>query len=333
MEKKKVPFSVHAARWSVILPICMFFLNLAMSHSQRHWERHEIFIEGTIRLALHVGGIVLAILALRGIKIHGPQRIRGFAVTGLILNSIILILMLSLIPVMMRVKTAFSKDVSESQMNAFMATLKEDVNQIQTKGTVPVRTFSDEQYGSLTPILYLVNDNMVSQMRASQEFNRKTGHIDIGSYLEATRLIDPNSIAFSRENVLILQKSYQELLLTIKEQTNTSLKKLNDLDMSLEIKRGFFEGYMDSKIRESKYLEEMKLAHFNYTQAIINLLSFMETKTKVCSVEEDCIVFDQDADCDQFNELFTRMVGLETQLLNLAEQSQQYIQKTIDEMP
>lgn len=326
MEEKK-PFAMRAARWSVILPLGTIAVNFIINGFQGVPPRGFILVLGIVYLFVYLFGIILAIVALRGMKSHGAEGIRGPAIAGLGLNVLILAFMLCWIPAMARVKSYVEQN-SDPKVRAGIAILKEDAIAMQTSGTVPERTFTVEEHGSAAPVFQLMNDNMVEQSRLLQEFHVKTGHIDIASGLEAPRLLDLHAIADTRRQVLILQNAYQEFASKITEQGAATCKQVMAMPVSGAFKNGFVDGYMDKKLEEGKVLAQIKQLHFAYTESILELLSFMEAKAGVCSLKEGYLIFEDDADEEVFNSLFAKIVQSEEQINGISILAQENIQES-----
>lgn len=315
MEKRKLPFAVHAARWSVLIPVLLIFFNLYISQSGRNWELHQSLIVSFVAVGLYIAALILASLALRGMKVHGSK---GWAIAGLIINGFFIV-GLALVLVTLQALPSRLK----GRDDAYIAMLKEDLMKIQAGQIVEHRSFSVDIDGAWAPGLQVMNDYMVELADAGQDYYQKVAHIDIGLFLEPDRLIDPNSIAFSKQQVAFLQTAYQEFIANGQVMQLTMGSRLQQLDLPDELKSEFIDGFMESVKQDEKLMTKLKKIHYDYTQSVIQLLTFMENKTDVCVIEDGYLVFDCDDDLKAFNQRYDRVVELGDTLLNMAAQVQE----------
>lgn len=319
MEKKKTPFAVRAAQLSVLLPLGAFLFNYFTQDFKHFWQAFHQGLFVCYVLVL-VAGAGLAVRALFGIKTHGPAGIRGLAVAGLLINSGLLVLVAILMPALARVR-AHAGRISDAQMRSVAQMFKDDLMQFQTSGTVPVRTFTEQEYGAAAPVMQLANDNMRAIGGLSDAYALKVAGIDVAQCLQPQCLIDPEIVAASRSKMERLQASYQEFTDAVLKQETTVLQQLDALSVPSQVKDGFLDGFFEAKKDQTKIMEALRQVHFQYTAAVIDLLDFMADHCDACTVEDDLLVFEQDADCDEFNRLFECIQGLEVQLLNAAGQA------------
>ena len=328
--ENKTPFAVHAARSSVIIPVILFIFNKAGHQIIASWGLTSGMIWGGIGLSLYLIALGLAIAALVGIKKHGSKGILGFAITGIIINGFVLMMMGLLMPALAKIKAS---QISQADQDVFFKNIKLDMIQMQETGTVTARTFTIEKDGKLAPLLQLINDGMVNQMKLSQAYNEKIEHVDIALYLEPEQLIDPNALAYSQSQVLLLQTSYQEFMSELTSQAKTTLQKMKLLDYPMAFKRGFITGYQDNEANTILTCDRLKESHFNFTQAVLTLLAFMEEKKELCELQDGYLIFELDEDLEQFNKLYDQIAALEEAMLNSANQAMDYVQETIDTVP
>lgn len=102
-EAKRKPFAVHAARWSLIAPAIAIVCGLVVERlvPVLHPAARPVSM---ILVSLFVIGLVLAIVALAGMRKHGRKGIFGKALVGVIINGLILTLMAALVPPLMKIK-------------------------------------------------------------------------------------------------------------------------------------------------------------------------------------------------------------------------------------
>ena len=96
----KKPFAVQAARASFLAPIIAFVCGIvvkgAIVNSHMQIPRIVNIITGSCGCLLILLGFVLGIVALFGIRRHGKKEILGYAIAGLCINGIIIIMMINL---------------------------------------------------------------------------------------------------------------------------------------------------------------------------------------------------------------------------------------------
>lgn len=101
-------FAAQAALISLLTPVIAFGINLfgqvvVTAQPQQYQFYARVGLAG-IGAVLLFAGLILAVIALCGMKVHGRKGIFGKAVSGLILNSFLILLCLALIPVLMKAK-------------------------------------------------------------------------------------------------------------------------------------------------------------------------------------------------------------------------------------
>ncbi len=77
---QRQPFARWAAKLSLLLPLAAFFLSLVSPHA--HLRETKIIV-GCLGVLVVLAGLVLALVALRGMRRHGRKGILGFALAGI----------------------------------------------------------------------------------------------------------------------------------------------------------------------------------------------------------------------------------------------------------
>jgi hypothetical protein len=106
-EKQENPFAKRAARYSIYAPIAAVLLNWLSNSVGMETAQMKLII-GSIIIALFIIGLVMAVIALIGMRKHGKKGILGYAVAGLLINGLVIAGTITLIPALTKVKKAVS---------------------------------------------------------------------------------------------------------------------------------------------------------------------------------------------------------------------------------
>jgi multisubunit Na+/H+ antiporter MnhC subunit len=86
----KPPFAKQAARFSAFTPLAALVVNM-VGNGVAQGNRTMATIFSILGGLLIVAGIVLGIIALFGVRRHGRKGILGFAITGIAINTFLVV--------------------------------------------------------------------------------------------------------------------------------------------------------------------------------------------------------------------------------------------------
>lgn len=133
-EKQRIPFAKRAARYSIYAPIAAVILNW-VSYAVEVKTLQTQLIIASIGIALFVAGLILAIIALLGMRKYGKQGILGFALAGLLINGFIVASTIVLLPVLKKAAQAQREALgySEQELQSFPDVIPDSIRIIDKK--------------------------------------------------------------------------------------------------------------------------------------------------------------------------------------------------------
>jgi hypothetical protein len=114
---KRLPFARRAARLSLIAPLIAVAIYAVMPDPRL---RETKLIVGGAQLAAVVAGFILAIVALRGIRVHGREGIRRPAIAGLVVNGVLILLNIAAFIILLPALTKVARVVNAGYTRAEM---------------------------------------------------------------------------------------------------------------------------------------------------------------------------------------------------------------------
>lgn len=87
---EKPPFAKQAAKLSAFFPLAAIGIQIVGTGSANGDSRAMLLFSGIGTLII-ISGIVLGVIALFGIRRHGFKGIFGFALTGLVINTFLIV--------------------------------------------------------------------------------------------------------------------------------------------------------------------------------------------------------------------------------------------------
>ncbi len=123
-EASNVSFAKRAAKFSILAPVISTLINLTVGRQMS--DRTSKIVVGGVCMLFIITGMICAIAALVGIRRHGKKGILRLAIAGLLVNTVIIVLFLSLWNALHRVKTSrmMSKEELMSLPNVLVNSVK-----------------------------------------------------------------------------------------------------------------------------------------------------------------------------------------------------------------
>jgi len=118
-EPRPTPFAQRAARFSLFAPLIALCFNIMAPQFK---SRQAGMVVSIVFLLVVLVSLILAIIALCGIRRHGKKGIKGYAMAGLILNGVIILVAIGgtilLVPALRKVKETFGAGYTRAEMEA-----------------------------------------------------------------------------------------------------------------------------------------------------------------------------------------------------------------------
>lgn len=214
-------------------------------------------------------------------------------------------------------------------MTDYQIFLKANLLELRENGMLPDRTFTIEKDGPHAPLMQSMHNFMKEQAENAQWFRKTTQGTHFDSYVRPEQLVDADAIAYAKKCVTHYHYACEQRDKKMQMIEDYYLEEIAGLDIDPIVIKEFLKGTKKEKRESDPKIRNTRDALSNYTQSVLNILTFMERKTDVCKISRAGLVFENVADSNRYESLRAEMLECRRKYYECIDKHKKSVEKTI----
>lgn len=214
-------------------------------------------------------------------------------------------------------------------MTDYQIFLKANLLELRQNHTLPDRTFTVEKDGPHAPLMQSMHNFMKEQAENAQWFHETTRGTHFDSYVRPEQLVDPDAIAYAKKRVTHYQHACEQRDKKMQIIEDYYLEEIAALDIDPIVIKEYLKGHKKETKETEPRIRNTREALFNYTLSVLNILTYMEQKTDVCTISREGLIFENVADSNHYESLRTEMLECRRKYYKCIERHKESVDRTI----